>query len=81
VAFVRKKKTTSGVVYQVVESRREGKKVHQKVLVSLRYAPTIARALQVLEKQIAIYKHTNYVLELDRQEERLRAIQRQTGLP
>jgi hypothetical protein len=54
VAFVRKKRTAAGqTVYQVVECQREGKKVRQRVLVSLGHENTIEAAIRRVERWIA----------------------------
>ncbi len=45
-AYVRKKKARGKTVYQLVEGRREGGKVRQKVLVHLGEHPTVERALE-----------------------------------
>ena len=82
-AFVRKKKTASGqTVYQVVECRREGKKVRQRVLVSLSHDNTIEAALRTVEHRIANPR------SLPGWQERWRAlkdklfdVRQQTGLP
>jgi hypothetical protein len=82
VAFIRKKRTTGGTIYQVVESRREGRKVHQKVLVSLGHNSTIAGALQRLERRIASRGYSEYwQRQWAELKERLKVLQQQTGLP
>jgi hypothetical protein len=82
VAFIRKKQTSAGTVYQVVESWREGKKVRQRVLVSLMHDNTIGAALRTVEKRIAHpgtpadWRERWLALAV-----RLRAVRRETGLP
>ncbi len=51
-AYVRKKKTKSGEYYQLVEGRREGGKVRQKVLAHLGDCPSAKAALKRWPRQI-----------------------------
>jgi hypothetical protein len=81
-AFIRKKKTTVGIVYQVVESRREGKKVRQRVLVSLMYDPTIKECLSTVEKRIADrYTTQDWRERWLALKRKLNEVQKTTGLP
>jgi hypothetical protein len=82
-AFIRRKKTSAGqTVYQVVVSRREGKKVRQRVLVSLMYDATIGEAIRSVEGRIADPgTPADWRLRWMALREKLHDVQRRTGLP
>ena len=82
-AFVRKKKTAAGqTVYQVVECRREGKKVRQRVLVSLSYDATIEAALRTVDDRIADqYTLSGWRERWQALKAKLLDVRQQTGLP
>lgn len=52
-AFIRRKRTSAGYVYQVVRSVREGSRVRQQVLCSLGHWATIGKALEVEHAALA----------------------------
>jgi hypothetical protein len=82
-AFIRRKRTTTGEVYQVVRSYRDGDRVRQQVLCSLARHPTIGAAIAAVDHHIRYFEQHGYpvadVWPLRRQ--RLQALQRETGLP
>ena len=63
-AFIRAKNINGKVKHYLVESKREGKKVRQKVLVYLGEADTIEGAIDELQSRI-IY-HKVYVHDLEK---------------
>ena len=52
-AFIRRKRTSGGTVYQVVRSYRDGGRVRQQVLLSLGYKATLTSALAQERQQLA----------------------------
>jgi hypothetical protein len=67
-AFIRRKRTTAGHVYQVVRSSRVAGRVRQEVLVSLGSKATLGELLAELERRIG-------------QAERLREVAAAGGVP
>jgi hypothetical protein len=82
VAFIRRKRTTAGIVYQVVRQDWVDDKPCQRVLVSLSHSPTIAARLVEVERLLAGGGLNPYWTARYRVlHERLRAVQAETGLP
>jgi hypothetical protein len=88
VAFIRRKKTTAGFVYQVVRTERVDGKVRQHVLLSLGRSPTMGAVIAERERYSQSqeqYGDNKYArLNIQQAQDtirRLKALQQETGLP